>query len=67
MSDTIDGMVGKLRQAIAEAPSRSEQFEGIQEEGLRMLVFGKPGSGKASWSQIAVNVLTTSQGTLSAR
>lgn len=46
ISDTIDDMVGKLRQVVKNSTSHAEQFEGVQEEGLRMLVFGKPGSGK---------------------
>ena len=29
-------------------PSSALQFEGRQEQGLRMLLFGKPGSGKVS-------------------
>lgn len=50
ISDTIDDMVGKLKQAVKDSSSHAEQFEGVQEEGLRMLVFGKPGSGKVSSS-----------------
>lgn len=38
-------MLNKLRSAVEHA--HSEEYEGVkQEKGLRMLVFGKPGSGK---------------------
>jgi hypothetical protein len=39
-------MVEKFKQSVKE--SHSEQYEGVAEKGLRMLVFGKPGSGKVS-------------------
>lgn len=39
-------MVGKLKQGVSEVANHAGQYEGVQEEGLRMLVFGKPGSGK---------------------
>jgi tRNA U34 5-carboxymethylaminomethyl modifying GTPase MnmE/TrmE len=48
VSETIDDMVGKLRQTVSEVTKHSGQYEGVQEEGLRMLMFGKPGSGKVS-------------------
>jgi len=39
-------MVEKFKRSIKE--QSSEQYEGVAERGLRMLVFGKPGSGKVS-------------------
>ena len=42
-------MVAKFKQAMADSAAHAEQFEGVQEDGLRMLVFGKPGSGKVSY------------------
>lgn len=44
-------MVTKFKQAMADSAAHVEQFEGVQEDGLRMLVFGKPGSGKVSGTQ----------------
>lgn len=44
VSDTIEDMVEKFKRSVRE--SNSEQYEGVTERGLRMLVFGKPGSGK---------------------
>lgn len=73
-------MLSKLRSAVDHA--HSEEYEGVkQDKGLRMLVFGKPGSGKvrheigstmASCTGFthlvsARVVLTNLKGTLSAR
>ena len=46
ISDTIQTVADSLRRAVME--QRPEQSEGVPERGLRMLVFGKPGSGKVS-------------------
>ncbi|RSH83777.1 hypothetical protein EHS25_005392 [Saitozyma podzolica] len=49
MTETIESMLSKLRSAVDQA--HSEEYEGVkQEKGLRMLVFGKPGSGKGTLS-----------------
>jgi hypothetical protein len=37
-------MLDRLKASLAE--DHSAQYEAVQEEGLRMVVFGKPGSGK---------------------
>lgn len=39
-------MANKFKEAVRH--SHSEEYEGVTERGLRMLVFGKPGSGKVS-------------------
>lgn len=44
VTETIDSMANKFREAVRH--SHSEEYEGVTERGLRMLVFGKPGSGK---------------------
>lgn len=46
VSETIDAMANKFKEAVRH--SHSEEYEGGTERGLRMLVFGKPGSGKVS-------------------
>lgn len=46
VTETIDYMANKFKDAVRH--SHSEEYEGVQERGLRMLVFGKPGSGKVS-------------------
>lgn len=46
ISETIDSMANKFKEAVRH--SHSEEYEGVTERGLRMLVFGKPGSGKVS-------------------
>lgn len=48
LTETIDGMVGKVKEGFVGMAEHASEFEGVQEEGLRMLVFGKPGSGKVS-------------------
>jgi hypothetical protein len=48
-------MLGNLKKVMKEGPdAHPEQYEGVAEEGLRMLVFGKPGSGKVSGSQVPI-------------
>jgi hypothetical protein len=39
-------MLDRLKASLAE--DHSAQYEAVQDGGLRMLVFGKPGSGKVS-------------------
>ena len=51
---TIDLMFDKLRDAASS--SHSEQHEGVPEAGLRMLVFGKPGSGKVGMAPSLVTL-----------
>jgi adenylate kinase len=49
MTETIESMLGKLKSVVEHG--HSEEYEGVrQERGLRMLVFGKPGSGKVRHS-----------------
>ncbi|KAK8846862.1 hypothetical protein IAR55_005952 [Kwoniella newhampshirensis] len=48
ISETFNSLADKFRKAVEY--SRSEQYEGVEEGGLRMLVFGKPGSGKGTLS-----------------
>lgn len=46
VTETIDSIANKFKEAVRHA--HSEEYEGVTEHGLRMLVFGKPGSGKVS-------------------
>ncbi|OCF38482.1 adenylate kinase [Kwoniella heveanensis CBS 569] len=46
ISDSFHSIAQKFKSAVEH--SHSEQYEGVEERGLRMLVFGKPGSGKDS-------------------
>jgi hypothetical protein len=46
ISQKAQSMLDRLKASLAE--DHSAQYEAVQEEGLRMLVFGKPGSGKVS-------------------
>ncbi|ORY27094.1 adenylate kinase-domain-containing protein [Naematelia encephala] len=47
--ETIESMVEKLKASLSHAAGQSEGYQ-ASEEGLRMLVFGKPGSGKGTLS-----------------
>jgi len=44
VSETIDNMISKIHASLSQ--SHPEQSEAVPQSGLRMLVFGKPGSGK---------------------
>jgi len=46
VAETIESLASKFKQAVQQ--SHSEEYKGPTEKGLRMLVFGKPGSGKVS-------------------
>ncbi|WVF69882.1 hypothetical protein IAT40_004665 [Kwoniella sp. CBS 6097] len=48
ISESFHSIAQKFKSAVEH--SHSEQYEGIEERGLRMLVFGKPGSGKGTLS-----------------
>jgi hypothetical protein len=48
VAETIESLASKFKQAVQQ--SHSEEYKGPTEKGLRMLVFGKPGSGKVSLS-----------------
>ncbi|WWD22173.1 hypothetical protein CI109_106664 [Kwoniella shandongensis] len=48
IAETFNSLAEKFKKAVQQ--SRSEQYEGVEEGGLRMLVFGKPGSGKGTLS-----------------
>jgi len=45
---TVRNVVHQVKDAVTASATHTEQYEGVQEEGLRMLMFGKPGSGKVS-------------------
>lgn len=46
VTGTLSNIAHKVKEAVKDAATHTEQYEGVQEEGLRMLMFGKPGSGK---------------------
>ncbi|WRT64914.1 uncharacterized protein IL334_001853 [Kwoniella shivajii] len=48
LSESFNDIAEKFRQAVQQ--NHSEQYEGVEERGLRMLIFGKPGSGKGTLS-----------------
>ncbi|WWC67812.1 uncharacterized protein I206_101726 [Kwoniella pini CBS 10737] len=48
LQDSVNDIVEKFKTAVEH--SHSEQYEGVEERGLRMLIFGKPGSGKGTLS-----------------
>ncbi|WVR04524.1 hypothetical protein IAU60_001528 [Kwoniella sp. DSM 27419] len=48
ISESFNSITEKFKEAVTH--THSEQYEGIEERGLRMLVFGKPGSGKGTLS-----------------
>lgn len=48
VTDTAHSLADKFREAARFINSPS--YDGMEEKGLRMLVFGKPGSGKVSWT-----------------
>lgn len=48
MIGTVQNIASKVTEAVKGGVTHTEQYEGVQEEGLRMLMFGKPGSGKVS-------------------
>ncbi|WVQ97926.1 hypothetical protein IAU59_005045 [Kwoniella sp. CBS 9459] len=48
ISESFHNIAQQFKSAVEH--SHSEQYEGIEERGLRMLVFGKPGSGKGTLS-----------------
>jgi adenylate kinase len=47
VTETLESLANKFKQAVQQ--SHSEEYKGPTEKGLRMLVFGKPGSGKVSY------------------
>ncbi|WVW78609.1 hypothetical protein I302_100568 [Kwoniella bestiolae CBS 10118] len=48
LQDSVNDIAEKFKRAVEQ--SHSEQYEGVEERGLRMLIFGKPGSGKGTLS-----------------
>ncbi|WWC59391.1 uncharacterized protein I303_101946 [Kwoniella dejecticola CBS 10117] len=48
LQDSVNDIAEKFKRAVEH--SHSEQYEGVEERGLRMLIFGKPGSGKGTLS-----------------
>lgn len=48
VTETAHSLADKFREAARFMNSPS--YDGVEEKGLRMLVFGKPGSGKVSWT-----------------
>ncbi|WWD00424.1 hypothetical protein V866_007337 [Kwoniella sp. B9012] len=48
LQDSVNDLAEKFKKAVQQ--SHSEQYEGVEERGLRMLIFGKPGSGKGTLS-----------------
>jgi tRNA U34 5-carboxymethylaminomethyl modifying GTPase MnmE/TrmE len=44
----VQNIASQVTEAVKSGVTHTEQYEGVQEEGLRMLMFGKPGSGKVS-------------------
>ncbi|KAK6903888.1 adenylate kinase [Kwoniella mangroviensis CBS 10435] len=48
LQDSVNDLAEKFKNAVQQ--SHSEQYEGVEERGLRMLIFGKPGSGKGTLS-----------------
>ncbi|WWC87035.1 uncharacterized protein L201_001920 [Kwoniella dendrophila CBS 6074] len=48
LSESVNNITEKFKNAVLQ--NHSEQYEGVEERGLRMLIFGKPGSGKGTLS-----------------
>jgi hypothetical protein len=51
VAESIESLAAKFKQAVQQ--SHSEEYRGPTEKGLRMLVFGKPGSGKVDHSSFS--------------